>query len=161
MDNKIDESGWTIDTLKYLFQTQMNDLKKSLEDRYSAQNKAVEAAFLAQQTATQAALNAAEKAVNKAETAAEKRFEATNEFRAQLNDQAKLFITRTEALSAIERNTERISELADRLNRSQGQAEGKTSLNTEKRLSVGMWVGIFGVLVGIISLIATVLLVVI
>jgi hypothetical protein len=155
-ETRSEESGWTVDTLKHLFETRIDDFKESLEDRYSAQNKAVEAAFLAQQTATQAALSAAEKAVNKAESAAEKRFEATNEFREQLNDQAKTFITRTEALAAIERNSERISELTDRMNLSQGNSEGTEKTISDKRDNVGMWVGIGGVLLTIVSVIITI-----
>lgn len=158
MSGKARQSGWTVDTLKYLLETQLDDLKKSLEDRYSAQTKAVEAAFLAQQTATQAALSAAEKAVNKAETAAEKRFEATNEFRGQLNDQAKTFITRTEALAAIERNSERIDELTNRMNISQGNAEGTEKTVSDKRENVGMWVGIGGVVIAIVSVIIALML---
>lgn len=40
------------------------------------------------------ALDAADKAITKAESATEKRLEAVNEFRAQLGDQAKTFLTR-------------------------------------------------------------------
>jgi hypothetical protein len=43
------------------------------------------------------ALQAAEKAVTKAEVAAERRFEAVNEFRGQLSDQASTFMPRSEA----------------------------------------------------------------
>ncbi len=50
----------------------------------------------AQDRANRIALDAAEKAVLKAETASEKRFEAVNEFRQTLSDQAANFITRKE-----------------------------------------------------------------
>lgn len=53
--------------------------------------------FIDQDRAVQAALNAAEKAVTKAENASEKRFDAVNEFRAQLADQAATFMPRSEA----------------------------------------------------------------
>jgi C4-dicarboxylate-specific signal transduction histidine kinase len=52
--------------------------------------------YEAQQNSTQAALMAAEKAVNKAEESAERRFESVNEFRGQLSDQAKTFVSRQE-----------------------------------------------------------------
>lgn len=118
-----EESGWTVDTLNYYFQNQIDEMQKSfqhridelqnmLQERYETQTKAVEQAFLAQQTAMQTALTAAEravatallsaeKAVAKAEVAADKRFESVNEFRAQLADQANTFLSRTEALIAI------------------------------------------------------------
>ena len=69
------ESEWTVETLKAHY-----------DQRFIDQDRAV-----------QAALNAAEKAVTKAETASEKRFDAVNEFRAQLADQAQTFIPRAEA----------------------------------------------------------------
>ncbi len=52
--------------------------------------------FEAQEKAVTAALDAAKEAVAKAETAAEKRFDAVNEFRAQLADQASTFMPRNE-----------------------------------------------------------------
>jgi len=101
-------SGWTVDTLRYAINQQLQDLREMLNERYATQVKAVDQAFLAQTTAmataftaadkaVQAALESAEKAVTKAENAAEKRFEAVNEFRGQLNDQALTFLARSEA----------------------------------------------------------------
>lgn len=61
-----------------------------------ADKEAVATALAAAEKAVAAALAAAEKAVAKAEIATEKRFEATNEFREQLSDQAATFISRIE-----------------------------------------------------------------
>jgi hypothetical protein len=91
-----------------LIQRQHGDLREMLSERYATQTKALDAAFIAQQTAMRTALEAAEKAVGtalvsaekavgKAEVAAEKRFEAVNEFRGQLADQAATFLSRAEA----------------------------------------------------------------
>ncbi len=63
----------------------INERERSNNQRFEAQEKAVAAA-----------LAAAEKAVTKAELAAEKRFDAVNEFRGQLKDQAANFATRNE-----------------------------------------------------------------
>jgi hypothetical protein len=52
--------------------------------------------FKAMDEKTSLALTASEKAVSKAETATEKRFDAVNEFRATLGDQARLLIPREE-----------------------------------------------------------------
>jgi hypothetical protein len=79
-------SGWTIDTLKAHVERRFNDLGRLLDDR-----------DIANKTAMQAALAAAKEAVDKANTANEKRFEATNEFRAQLSDQSATFLPRSEA----------------------------------------------------------------
>ena len=102
------DDGWTIETLRAHVVGQIVDLRTMLDERYATQTKALDAAFVAQQTAMRTALEsaekavatamiAAEKAVTKAENAAEKRFEAVNEFRGQLSDQATRFLRRDEA----------------------------------------------------------------
>lgn len=171
-------SGWTTDTLHSLvlsivnaedrlIQSQLDDMHKMLDERYSTQTKAVDAAFLAQQTAMQTALTAAEravatallsaeKAVAKAEVAADKRFEAVNEFRAQLNDQATTFLTRKEAeaqmsgvqalaTQGIERNSERIREISAIVQSAVGSSNGSRQ-NNIMLISV---VGAFGLFLSI------------
>jgi hypothetical protein len=131
-------SEWTVDTLHTHIQRQIDDLRSMLDDRYTGQTKALDAALAAQQlamataftaadTAVKSALEAAEKATTKAENAADKRFEATNEFRQQLGDQANTFMPRTEAVSMYDRNTERIQELAERVTRGEGHGTGLNS----------------------------------
>jgi len=127
-------SGWSVDTLhayldrrltdqRELHHREIDDLRAMLQERYATQTKAVDAAFASQQLAMQTAMTAAEtavgkalesaeKAVVKAETAAEKRFEATNEFRGQLADQASTFMPRQEAEGTIARTVDRIEELS-------------------------------------------------
>lgn len=139
-------SGWTTDTLREHTNVQINDLRTMLDERYATQTKALDAAFLAQQTAMQTALTAAEKAVQtalesaekavtKAEVAAEKRFEAVNEFRGQLSDQAALFLQRSEAdirFAALDEkvgsradgNAARITDLERRANLISGENDG-------------------------------------
>jgi hypothetical protein len=114
-------SGWTTDTLHEHLQQQLDDSRRLLDERYATQTKALDAAFAAADKAVQTALLSAEKAVAKAETAAERRFEAVNEFRGQLADQATTFMPRTEAdvrLTAMDekvsRNTEDIASLQGR-----------------------------------------------
>lgn len=130
-----EESGWTTDTLRYHFQQQIDDMRRLLDERYATQTKAVDAAFLAQQTAmstaltaaeraVQTALLAAEKAVNKAEVAAERRFEAVNEFRGQLSDQAATFMPRTEADVRISSLAEKVDAIDKRQDVSHGRSAG-------------------------------------
>jgi hypothetical protein len=121
-------SGWTTDTLREYVQRQLDDMRRMLDDRYETQTKAVEAAFGAADRAVQAALQAAEKAVNKAETAADKRFEAVNEFRGQLADQAATFLSRTEADVRITALTDRLNAIESRLDVTQGRSTGYSSL---------------------------------
>ena len=149
-------SGWTVDTLRAHFERrfydqrevthrEIDDLRAMLQERYATQTKAVDAAFASQQLAMQTAMTAAEtavgkalesaeKAVVKAETAAEKRFEATNEFRGQLADQASTFMPRQEAEGSIARVIDRIEDLtrAAALNISRAEAVSLTERNSER-----------------------------
>jgi len=153
-----DPSGWTVDTLRTLLQgqlddmrihlqTQLGDMRSMLQERYETQSKAVDAAFVAQQVAMSTALTAAEravstamlaaeKAVDKAEDAATKRFEAVNEFRGQLADQAQTFIPRVEAEQRLSQNAEKITVLESRV------AVDIAHINSRLDLSTGAGVGI-------------------
>lgn len=108
-------------------------------------------ALNAQEKAVAAAFNASAAAIEKADKANEKRFDSVNEFRGQLNDVinglmprteavaradanatriAELavimatFVTRDEANALSTRNFERIQELTDRINRTEGRDRG-------------------------------------
>jgi len=130
-------SAWTVDTLAIHLQRQLDDFRRTLQERYETQTKAVDAAFVAQQTAMQTALTAAEravatamlaaeKAVDKAEEAATKRFEAVNEFRGQLSDQAATFMPRSEAETLLAQLDREIRDIKTRLDRSLGETSGIT-----------------------------------
>jgi small-conductance mechanosensitive channel len=120
----VDGVGWTLETLHAHFAALMAEADLRYQQRYDSQTKAWDAAFLAASHAVETALTAAEKAVTKAETAAEKRFESVNEFRDTLSDQASQFLTRTEAESSMSNLRERVQELTDRINRSEGRGAG-------------------------------------
>ena len=171
-----DPSGWSVDTLHEYMQAQLSDLGKLvdarltdlmmlLNERYQTQTKAVDAAFLAQQTAMQTALTAAEravatallsaeKAVNKAEVAAEKRFEAVNEFRAQLSDQANTFIPRAESEARLGAIVEKQSSLEHRVDKAEGLVSGKNatwSMVVAAIGAVGVMVSIVAAIIIIVS----------
>lgn len=69
------------------------------------------AGLAAQDKAVQIAMVASEKAVVKAEVAAEKRFEAVNEFRGQLADQAATFMPRAEAEQRLAALAEKVDDV--------------------------------------------------
>lgn len=73
------------------------------------------------------ALASADKAVSKAESATERRFEAVNEFRQTLSDQAALFATRKEVEQLVGSNAEKIASLTDRINKTEGRSTGFSS----------------------------------
>jgi len=120
-------SGWTTDTLRSHLLTLIGEkfdrlrsmlAEKDVRDqqRFDAQQLALRDALTAQEKAVNAALTAAEQAVQKAETAAEKRFDAVNEFRAQLADQAQTFMPRNEAQVLIDGQNDKIGGLETRIN---------------------------------------------
>lgn len=150
------ETEWTMETLRAYEDLQIKDLRDMLQERYAMQTKAVDAAFSAQQLAmatakteqstamttaldaakdaVSTAMSASEKAVAKAETSNDKRFEAVNEFRAQLSDQATTFATRNDL-------DVRFGSLTDKLNyesqhlQEAGSGRDKSIANLELRLS--------------------------
>lgn len=137
------------------------------------------------------ALDATKEAIGKAEVATSKaidkessanadRFASVNEFRQQLNDQARTFMPRTEAIQLSEQATarlrelaeliptlstrtevqvmadrysERIGELNDRMNRSEGQGQGAK----DNRSGIYAAIAAVGVLITIVVVVANVL----
>jgi hypothetical protein len=148
---QIEASATRLEDLRAMLQERYATQTKAVDAAFLAQQTAMQTALTAAETAVTKALESAEKAVVKAETAAEKRFESVNEFRAQLADQASTFmprieaeariavniekidaiaadvakmIPRTEALAYKDHNAGRISDLENRLNRSDGKGAG-------------------------------------
>lgn len=89
--------NWTFETLRMYLERIVADADRRYNERDDTRQESLVTAMTAAEKAVNAALAAAEKAVTKAELAAEKRFDATNEFRGQLSDQAATFIPRVEA----------------------------------------------------------------
>jgi hypothetical protein len=73
----------------------------SLRVAFQAQEKSVEAHFTAQEKAVAAAFSASDKAIIKSEEAQRAYNERSNEFRGQLDDQAKMLMPRAEASALI------------------------------------------------------------
>lgn len=146
-------SGWTVDTLHAHFAEMLRQRdtradalfrEKDLRDqqRFDAQQLALRDALIAQEKAVNAALSAAQEAVQKAETAAEKRFDAVNEFRGQLADQARDLMPRKETETLIKNLSDKIETLEDRGNEIAGRRGGMQE-------SWGYLVGAVGVLLAI------------
>jgi DNA-binding helix-hairpin-helix protein with protein kinase domain len=136
-----------IATLKEYLRDILAANDKRYEQRYEASQNAVRDAFSAQTQAINAALASADRAVSKAEIAAEKRFEGVNEFRAQLGDQQRTLMPRTEAENRLNTLAEKIGVLegfrTEQLSKGTGASEGY-------RLAIGV-VGLLLVLLSIIS----------
>jgi|ERR1051326_2162380 hypothetical protein len=99
-----------------------------LVERIAGLDRFMTAALTAQDEKVQLALTSAEKAITKAETATEKRFEAVNEFRQTLSDQAATFATK-----------EKVDDLSAQVS----------------RLLISLLITIVGVLIGALVLVAT------
>ena len=117
---------------------------KRYSQRFDAQQEAVSAALLAAKEAVANALSAAKEAVIKAEVASEKRFEAVNEFRRTLSDQASNFLSK----DAAEVRFKALEELA-------GKNVSRLDAIAAAKMGAGdNWVWIIGV-IGIIGIIAS------
>lgn len=139
------DSPWTIESLLIHFSTRLDHLANDVnlareqehlyhqevdrryQQRFDQQQHAVALALSAVdkefhehiiqvREETNAALTAADRAITKSEAASEKRFESVNEFRGQLSDQSKTFISRVESISRHERTSEQIEALSVSLN---------------------------------------------
>jgi DnaJ-domain-containing protein 1 len=102
------------------YETIMGELPQIAEalERIAALDRVTDAKFITFRTLVDSeaekvalALNASDKAVTKAEVANEKRFESVNEFRSQLNDQSKTFVSRVEFISATGSLVDKVDDL--------------------------------------------------
>jgi hypothetical protein len=118
------------------------------QQRFDAQQKAVTDAMLSAEKAVQSALTAANTAVGKAEIANEKRLDSVNEFRQTLTDQASTLMPRGETQVALGSITEKIAELALRISRTDGSADGKRIERVEAQQSQSYLIGAVGVILG-------------
>lgn len=121
-------------SLREYFTLWLNKLEVSVNERFKASDEAVKAALAAQKELTATAFASSEKAIVKAEEAQREYNIRSNEFRGQLDDQNKLQMARTEALSMFEalekRNEERTKAVDGRLSSLEmyrNQNEGKSS----------------------------------
>lgn len=143
-------SGWTTDTLRSDIYRILEEMDRRYQQRYEAQQEGVAAALAAQEKAVNAALIAADRAVIKAELAAEKRFEAVNEFRATLADQAATLMPRAEAEARLLSMAEKLSEITNRINRSAGNGEGVHQSWAVVVAVVGMAIGAGGLILAVV-----------
>ena len=151
----------------------VDNLEKNLLARIEAENKLTDSKFVTQEAMmtggaerVRLALDASKEAIIKAEVATEKRFEGVNEFRAQLSDQARTFMPRTEAIQLAEQASERIRELSDRLterigeltawrNRTEGQGLGVKENRNGLYAALSATVAVIAIVGFIVSLLRT------
>lgn len=142
-------SGWTVDTLHNHLFALLAEKDARYAQRFDAQQQALRDALTAQEKAVNAALTAAQQAVQKAEMAAEKRFDAVNEFRGQLADQAKEFLPRNEYSVAHTALNEKVSTLEARANQMTGRTSGMSD-------GWGYIIGAIGALAAVVAIVVAV-----
>jgi hypothetical protein len=91
------------------------ELREAFEKRMDERDRRCEDRFQYQDEKTTLALTASKEAIGKAEGATEKRFDAVNEFRGTLSDQAATLLPRAEANSRFDNYDEKIENLDKRL----------------------------------------------
>jgi hypothetical protein len=120
-------NAWTIDTLHEHLLSIIESDRRIMDERdrlygvqFKASETAVSAALAAQEKQTSASFIASDKAIIKAEEAQREYNIRSNEFRGQLDDQAKMLIPRSEASALLKAVEEKVystkSELEGRLN---------------------------------------------
>lgn len=100
------------------------DLRREVTTLFDSTDRRYEQRFKDQANAVTAALLASDKAVTKAETAAEKRFDAANEFRGQLADQARTFMPRQEAEARLANMAELLAAITAKQDRVEHKGAG-------------------------------------
>jgi len=114
-DEPCSPHGWTVDTLETFLTEKIAAL-----DRFCTTN------FQQSKERVDMALSAADKAVTKAEAATEKRFDAVNEFRGAMDDQAKMMVSRAEYTVQHDAMSARVAEMGTSLTTITSGAAGKT-----------------------------------
>lgn len=142
-----------LDGFKDLTLSKIDALTRIIDER----DRRYEDRFTAMDEKTGLALTSSEKAVTKAETATEKRFDAVNEFRGSLKDQADTMIPRSEANSKfkgvddkIEEVKKDISVLRESRSKGSGKEEEHILFQGRKDWGIGIAVTIVAILFSVV-----------
>jgi hypothetical protein len=149
--------GWTLNTLQAHVAQVLAERDARYSQRMDSIERMIEIMVTSQADKVTLALASADKAVLKAEAATEKRFEGVNEFRQALTDQAAAFVTRREFEALRTSGTERMDELKERMDRTTGVTEGGRTRTTDQRAALAAYVGLAGLLISVIIVVATIL----
>jgi hypothetical protein len=141
------------------FEQRIEEQRREMDIRFGAvertfvgQEKAVNVALIAAEKAVNAALTAAKEAVQKAEMTSEKQFDAVNEFRAELANQVRNFMTREEADAKFSAQTERLNTLSSYMDKMTGRTGGQASTSSTMVIVVTVILAGITCLVGVVSM---------
>lgn len=123
-----------------------NERDRRYEDRWKDADRRYTEKFGALEKGVEAAFAASEKAISKAETATEKRFDAVNEFRGTLADQASNLLPRAEAEQRFRSQDARFDEFRNALGKLevwQGERSGSHAQDARQSGQTNWLVGAF------------------
>jgi septal ring factor EnvC (AmiA/AmiB activator) len=136
----------------------VNERDRLYKERDDSRRTAIDAALAAAKEQTAAAFLASEKAIVKAENAQKDYNDRSNEFRGQLDDQAKRLISRTEVETMVKNLEEKIKrldddnrDLRDSRSESRGTVEGGKHSKDDSRANLAIIVSIAGLVAVILS----------
>jgi hypothetical protein len=120
-----------------------NERDRRYEDRFKAMDEK-----------TSLALTASEKAVTKAEVSTEKRFDAVNEFRGTLSDQAATLLPRAEASARFTSYDEKFEEMKKEIVSLRESRKGSEGISQGYKAGWGYVVGAVGLVLAVLSIVA-------
>jgi hypothetical protein len=140
----------------------IDERDKQYDLRFRSSDIAVAAALAAQEKAVAAAFLASEKAIVKAETAQHDYNDRSNEFRGQLDDQAKMLMPRAETVALLKSLEEKLTGIREAMEKSDGalaadikslreSRSAATGGSEAARYMVGLALVVGGVVVGALS----------
>jgi hypothetical protein len=142
--------------LREAFAKLMDERDRGYENRFKAQETAIGSALTAQEKLTSASFASSEKAVIKAEDAQREYNARSNEFRGQLDDQAKMLLPRSEAETRFNSMSLTIDEIKKDLvtlrefkSSSGGQREQAHSDRGQSNWVIAMVISLLSIAVGI------------
>lgn len=155
---QLDSLGKLMEVQDKAIRDLLNERDRRVTEQFDAQKAAVFAALFAQEKMTAAAFASAEKAIDKAEAGQTAYNERSNEFRGQLDDQAKTFIPRNEADGRDERTREAIENMRKEMGVLRDEMRRETSdLRKTRDESSGKGQGISIIWAGAVSVIGIII----
>jgi hypothetical protein len=125
LERLVDERFARLDTALAALAKLVEERDRLYISKFDASQRAVDAALVAQKEATATAFSASEKAIVKAEAAQADYNVRSNEFRGQLDDQAKTLMPRLETIGLLAGVTDKFRSVDDKLDQLRKTIDGK------------------------------------
>ena len=124
MAEKDDDCGWTVDTLREHVREILAGMMRERDDRDRLLVQIMDERQAAGYRQFDTLIASIKEQMDKQIASTDRRFEAANEFRGQLSDQAATFLTRKEYEAAHTALEKRVDDIRDMVNRTHGERQG-------------------------------------